>query len=335
MQSLSNIPSGQFMSSNKGQLVRSGLPILGTGLLVILVSGGFPPATWVLLFKTFSQLNHLLVSQGPGVILALIVLIVQSLLLAVAWGLLGWVVMLEGKYLMIIQSKAELDRLLAFQSSSGELITPSQVLTKRLPAEQDYGVTTGQLEEEQDHGVTTGPLRRGKDFSVTTGPLGVTTAPLREEEPEKEVSWASRSVQSRSAQSGNVQSSSVQSSSVQSRRTSGLGRGLSTRRLQKEDLLENPFDRDVPPTSETTFDVNRDRVKVVVEQEEQPDEENEEEDDDPFVFGNPFDGPLPEVFRYDTELRRSVMELTEEEDSRSNGSKAKGSGSQKTRRLPN
>src|SRR5262249_21754870 len=160
-------------------------------------------------------------SQGPGVILVLIVLIVQSLLLAVAWGLLGWVVMLEGRYLMTIQSKAELDRLLAFQSSNGELIPPSPMLTKHLPAEPDYGVTTGQLqeepdyslatdqleeeadysvttgqlEEEADYAVTTGPLRRGRDFVVTTGPLDVTTAPLREEEPEEEA-WVSRSVQS-------------------------------------------------------------------------------------------------------------------------------------------
>ena len=368
MKALSNLPSGQFMSSNKGQFVRSCLPILGTGLLVILVSGGFPPTTWVLLFKTFSQLNHLLVSQGPGVILVLIVLIVQSLLLAVAWGLLGWVVMLEGRHLMTIQSKAELDRLLAFQSSNGDLIPPSPMLTKQLPAESDYGVTTDQLEEEPDYtvatdqleeeadyAVTTGPLRRGKDFLVTTGPLDVTTAPLREEEPEGKA-WASRSVQpgnvqssriqSRSVQSGNVQSSrvqshsvqsssiqsrNVQSSSVQSRRTSRLRQGSSRARQQEEDLLENPFDREVPLGSETTFDGKRDRVKVVVGEEEQPDEENEEED--AFVFGNPFDGPLPEVFRYDTELRRSVMELREEEDSGSNGSKAKGSASQKTRRF--
>jgi len=102
--------------------------------------------------------------------------------------------------------------------------------------------------------------------------------------------------------------------------------------LREEALLENPFDKEVPPDSETALDVERGRVRVVVEEEEQPEEE-EEEDDSPFVFGNPFDGPLPEVFRYDTELRRSVMELTEEEDSKSNGSKAKGSGSQKTRRL--
>src|SRR6266481_407388 len=114
MKSLSDMSSSQFMSSNTKQLIRSCLPILGTGLVVILVSGGFPPATWVLLFKTISQLNTLLYYQGPGVIGVLIVLIVQSLLLAVAWGLLGWVIMREGTYLMTIQSKAELDRLLAF-----------------------------------------------------------------------------------------------------------------------------------------------------------------------------------------------------------------------------
>jgi hypothetical protein len=96
-------------------------------------------------------------------------------------------------------------------------------------------------------------------------------------------------------------------------------------------LLENPFDKELPPGSETD-NVEPQRNRMVTKKEEPPEEENEE-DDNPFVYGNPFDGPLPEVFRYDTELRRSVMEMTEEENPQSNGSKAKGNGTQKTKHL--
>src|SRR5436190_23442247 len=108
MKSLSNAPSGQssqFMSSNGGQRIRSCLPILGTAVLVFFLGGGFPPATWMFLFHTLAQLNDILINQGPAAILPLTVLVVQSLLLAVAWGLLGWVALREGAYLMTMQSK--------------------------------------------------------------------------------------------------------------------------------------------------------------------------------------------------------------------------------------
>jgi hypothetical protein len=147
----------------------------------------------------------------------------------------------------------------------------------------------------------------------------------------------SANVQSRNGQAANVRSrNSQQPSSLQSRRTSSLRHGLSTRSLREEDALENPFDQEVPSTSETTFDVDGDQFDEDMEEEEELDEEEEEneEDDNPFVFGNPFDGPLPEVFRYDAELRRSVMEFADEEEAEINSSKAKGkSGSQKTKRL--
>ena len=39
-------------------------------------------------------------------------------------------------------------------------------------------------------------------------------------------------------------------------------------------------------------------------------EEEDEEEDDPFIFGNPFEGPLPDVFHQDSDLRRSILEHT-------------------------
>jgi hypothetical protein len=101
--------------------------------------------------------------------------------------------------------------------------------------------------------------------------------------------------------------------------------------LQEADLLENPFDKELPFTPETDDDVKQVRNRMVTKKEELPEEDNEEEDDNPFVFGNPFDGPLPDVFRYDADLKRSVMEMLEEDIPQNNGSKAKGSRVQKTK----
>jgi hypothetical protein len=79
-------------------------------------------------------------------------------------------------------------------------------------------------------------------------------------------------------------------------------------------LLENPFDKEVPPTSQAPVNGRRGRIEKVVEEEVElaaEDEAEDEAEDSPFVFGNPFDGPLPEVFRYDADLRRSVPELAD------------------------
>ena len=102
--------------------------------------------------------------------------------------------------------------------------------------------------------------------------------------------------------------------------------------------MENPFTREVLSSSEVTVDSKLGRADEVVDEEELDEEEleeeeEEEEDDSPFVFGNPFDGPLPEVFRYDANLRRSVPELAAEEEAQSKNAKAKGkSEKQKTKR---
>ncbi len=369
MNSVSNLSSDQLMSSSRGQLVRSWLPIVGAGLLVLVLSGGFPPATWLLLFQTFSQLNVLLALQGPVVILPLTVLVVQSCLLLIAWVLWAWIVFREGSYLMAMQSKAELDRLLALQPSTGELLPASQlassipteqasaVATDQLDEEQDFTRTTDQLDEEQDAAVITAPLRRGRDaarstavvrqdkgYAVTTTPLrrgkdaarstavvrqdkgyAVTTAPLRRGKD------AARSMDQLDEEQEFSPKAKGQARHVP-RRTSNARPGISTVPRRGGKRLENPFDGEGPPVSESPVKVSQDQLKVIVEQEEQP-EEDIEENDSPFVFGNPFDGPLPEVFKYDADLKRSVMEAVEEDNAQSKSLKAKSMGSQKTQRL--
>ena len=469
MKSLSGMASGQphsvrevhAHSSNREQIIRSCLPIAVTVLLMIFV-GGFPPTTWVLLIQTFEQLNALLVSEGPRVILALIILIVQSLFLVGAWLLLGWVILREGAYLMTMQSKAELDRLLAFQSASGELINLSQMVTRQSPLEQDFDEEKDTSKEDQD-----------EDNSDNNDGDDDTMESSLEEEESEEDSWVSSSIQSRNVRSRNTSSRGVESKSanVRSRNTSSRGvesksanvqsrgistrgvesksvhvqsRGMSTRgvesrstnvqsrgtssrsgesksanvqsrstssrtgesksanvqsrgtssrsvessrahvqsrgmpsrsvesrtvqssrvepdnvqshnlksrnlrshhtlssrrsglsagRLPEEELLENPFEKGLPSTPQIDDNMKQNRMKMAAKQEEPLEEENGEDDDDnPFVYGNPFDGPLPEVFKYDTELRRSVQELKEEEASRSNGSKARESVAQQAKR---
>jgi hypothetical protein len=509
MKSLSSLASAQSRvlgsgnASSTTQIIRSCLPIAITTLLVIML-GGFPPTTWVILFQTLGQLNALFTYQGPGVILPLTILIVQSLLLLIAWGLLGWVIVREGAYFMTMQSKAELDRLLAFQSA----IDPSPMVTKQLHLEQDiapitdvlrdtqdyavitgvqdYAMTTGPLAQKQDYprstaplrrgkidGITTGQLRRGQLDDVTTGQLkrgqlddvttgqlkrgqlddvttgqlrrgqlddvttgqlkrgqlddvttgqlrrskadGMTTGPLRrsknqdsidltteplsmttflEEEEVAATVWASRGAQSRSMQSSlsarsvrmqspntqsppsvpsktvqsqpsktpqfqsanmqsrsmpskaapsqspNMQSRSMpskaapsQSPNVQSRRTANSRRAFATVRLSQEDSLENPFEKELPFDPEIDDNRKQQRTRMVAKKQESPQQDEEEaEDDSPFVFGNPFDGPLPDVFQYDTDLKRSVMESQKEEASTGHESKAKGRGAQKTKR---
>ncbi len=87
------------------------LPILGTGLLLYLLSGGLPPTTWSMLFRVAAQLSRLQDEQGIFVAwFALLLLIVQSLLLAFAWGVLLWLAGREGRAFIASQTGTRQER---------------------------------------------------------------------------------------------------------------------------------------------------------------------------------------------------------------------------------
>ena len=67
--------------------------LVGTGNLLLRVSGGFPPTAWVFLFHVIPAVPHLWFLRGPALLLPLIGLGTLSGTLALSWLMLmriGW-----------------------------------------------------------------------------------------------------------------------------------------------------------------------------------------------------------------------------------------------------
>src|SRR5581483_5405268 len=73
------------------------LAIVGASFLLYWVSGGFPPATWRLLFQSMPQLGARLPDQGIALVFSFIVVVIQSLAIGVAWALLLWLAIRKGR----------------------------------------------------------------------------------------------------------------------------------------------------------------------------------------------------------------------------------------------
>jgi len=69
----------------------SWLGLLSGALLLLRVSGGFPPQAWNLLLQAVPQIPHLLGMRGPVIILSLVALVVLSLTWLALWVILLWV----------------------------------------------------------------------------------------------------------------------------------------------------------------------------------------------------------------------------------------------------
>src|SRR5581483_10356901 len=74
-------------------LVQRCLPVAGAGLLLFWLIGGFPPTTWRLLFQAFVQISQS--GLNTSGLFALAILIIQSLCIGAALGLLVWVAQRE------------------------------------------------------------------------------------------------------------------------------------------------------------------------------------------------------------------------------------------------
>jgi hypothetical protein len=73
----------------------------------------------------------------------------------------------------------------------------------------------------------------------------------------------------------------------------------------------NPFEEEaLPALQPASTALVRASQTSMVQPEPTRIEEDDDEEDDPFIFGNPFEGPLPDVFHQDSDLRQSVLEHT-------------------------
>jgi hypothetical protein len=91
---------------NKQVMRLAGL-LLGTGLLLYWFSGGLPAATWLMLLQVIERFPELQAEQGIVVWYGLLLLIVQSLLVAFAWGILLWLAVRLGRLVMATKTPSK------------------------------------------------------------------------------------------------------------------------------------------------------------------------------------------------------------------------------------
>ncbi|HLZ63269.1 MAG TPA: hypothetical protein VKR06_40570 [Ktedonosporobacter sp.] len=80
--------------------LQRGVLLMGTGLLLVWLSVGLPQSTWSVLLRTLVQFGALQGQLGMGLLGPFALLIVQSLLLLVAWGIFLWVAIREVRQLL-------------------------------------------------------------------------------------------------------------------------------------------------------------------------------------------------------------------------------------------
>ncbi|GHO96381.1 hypothetical protein KSF_064290 [Reticulibacter mediterranei] len=235
--------------------MRSSLLLFVAGLLLLWLSGGIPPAPWLLLIQAIMQFGAPWGQPESAIQWLFILLIVQSLALGAAWFFFVWAIIRETR--SILNIRARLQQTVPITVSTGIKLRNASSLSST-PAQRS------------------GARRRDEqDFSSEWG----TGAP------------------------------------------------------QAGTFPENPFEEPGPGQSDyplvqnahnSPFDIQGDVYSVfrrpysyganldVSEEIQEKEEDDIREEESPFRYGNPFEGSLPEVFSYDVDLRRSILEVEAE-----------------------
>lgn len=208
------------------------LPMIIVGVVIFWLSGGIPPASWLLLFQMMSRWSGLQVTLGKAFFMSFAIVLVQGLLILAAWIILIFTIWRE---ISVFNTLRAQQRIIALQEKL--------VMANKAPiALQSAPVVSGQ------QGVQLMPENRDKNTGI------------------KIVSF-------------------------------------------EEDKQDDAFDVN-NAVFELSSEAEESEMDDPFSQPKQVQEEKEEETI--FLYGNPFEGELPEVFRYDMDLKRGVQSLQEE-----------------------
>lgn len=305
------------------------LLIGGASLLLAWLSVGLVPSTWWLLLQALRQFDTLWAQQGTSVLGLLLLLAVQSLFLLSAWALLIWVAVREGIRLRAMGSETEeqisAQPAIADVASVSALYQPTMASIVPSPAIQEPPLllppdpTTAQSSHPERPAlprvqVTLTPAQ--SDTYEVGSPARSSLAEQRTVTPslpvqETRITASEKIVQApRIAYKAEVPLQRHASLSpdgpeflFQEKQTSSSMRQRTQQKRGHGEDLRDPFT------------VHEDVVKMFLqenplvkarEQAEQKQLAGEEKQE--FVFGNPFEGLLPDVFEHDEDLKRSIKE---------------------------
>lgn len=268
------------------------LVIGGTGLFLVWLSVGLAPSTWWLLFQVFRQFNALWAQQGVSVLGLLLLLIVQLLLSLSAWILLIRVAAREGTRLYARQRiSVSIDSNVTINQSSHPEQPPLpgvQVTLMSAPSDTSKGGSPPAQSSLTGPGTITPPAvhktpAASSEQTVQTPPVAsATEVPLQHHTP----------LSSDAPEFLFQEKQMLPSTRHRAQQRHGNGENWSDPFIVHEDMV-TMFLQENPP------------VKIGAQEEKK---QLAGEPMQEFVFGNPFEGILPDVFEHDDDLKRSIRE---------------------------
>lgn len=339
------------------------LPLLVAMLLLGWLSGGIIPINWSLLALLLVQWQTRWITQGPSIILTLIILCIQSLFIAFAWGSLIWLLVREGQKLQTLRLGKE---------KIGQNTSSGVTLHFTMPEQrQDVARSTRGIAPLDDQNTTVFPLPQtykpslekllGNPFDTPSGfplpeiaeekPMAghkeyfqlvelekqtTTSDSTLEEQPTEQAQWISKNEEARERFSmlleqpetslhGQSSDDIVRSSE---KRASPEKQPFFTERMAPDQeeitsIERNPFDvkqevLDIFASSQPSSTLAKPGEKqnriglladMITELTQIP-----EVADGEFIYGHPFEGPLPAIFQHDEELKRALLQQIAEEE---------------------
>lgn len=292
-----DIYSTDLINSTRKQL-RLFYPLVGiTALLLAWLTVGLGPSTWWLLLQVIKQFSQLWSQHGVIVLWSLILLVAQSLLLLAAWILLIWIAASGGSHFYAVLPEAAMRaRSMSMPKSPPFVFSDAEAVVPYQPASPQPVLVAPQqslsaLETVQNPQV---------EQSAAASPLPFDAAQVKISEV---IVHPPHTAYTSAAPMGNHLwlSDKPAVSPVPPR-------------SQDEERSSDPFavHQDEPGDP---FAVHEDVLKTFMQEipPMQADKRQEQtslanEQDHSFVFGNPFDGPLPDVFEHDEDLKRSIAQ---------------------------
>lgn len=289
------------------QIILRFLPLVVVGYLIFSLSGGFPATNWQLLLLILIYLNALHAVNSSSLRLPVAILSIQSLLLIVAWV---WLIIFSIRDIRAYLNDDE------EEVSPGYRKPPVRTpLTSAIKVKMPV-FNTKKLENDI-HDTPARILADGQQGapSYMQPAMGMVTlnATSNIAEPVEKTKQAGSSMP-------------VKKSQMPFRQAKSSIATNAANNSKKQEPPHSPFD--VQPEVLSIFDqsdafdevnaikeasraqnakkgkaienavVNASLVEKPVEKPVRPE----------FVFGNPFEGPLPEVFEYDTDLKKSIFD---------------------------
>jgi hypothetical protein len=288
------------------------LPLMLAFFFLYVLDGGFPPTNWQILAQAMLRPSTYQAEPGVSVQEALTLLWIQAALLALAWG--GLTVLAFRELRVLLRGPAQNARSHPLTPAA----LPSEAFARSIPTfveAWDVSRTpTNPFEELRN--------RRGRSGTITLGKS--VAAKQKASEPQRKAPPAAPPASPGAARSGR-NAGPLPSPSNSQRWPSPPAQGVRAGGgpadpfavqpeilgvFERPDVLASPNVQRAPQTRQGP-DVKPD-VKASPNVQRAPQTRQDPDVKAEFVFGNPFEGPLPAVFEYDSGLKQSLADLNKQ-----------------------